>query len=211
MGGQFSNCKVKNIQKLGTMNPKDQELKLVDNNDPKTTLNKKVAEGIELRIVECANVLTKMDNQFVKKGAQLLKISMVLEKNFVDYQFLEDYQADVIITGLEWNPKKKNEMRLKVLAKDYEDLQGGRAYINEGTPACGNMNYLRLTNSTCTLFPATQEYIKNNPNPKKELKNEFEFLDLDSDEEEDESHLMQTGGDTGYGSGPTQNNNRNRL
>jgi hypothetical protein len=82
MGGSFGKISAKNI-----FNRKAalQQMNFVKNNDPKTNLENKVAEGIELRIVECANILVKMDDQFTRKGNQLLRVAMVTEQNFKPY------------------------------------------------------------------------------------------------------------------------------
>lgn len=72
MGGSLSKNLFKNTKEIDLM-------KLIKNTDKSTNLDNKVEEGIELRIVECANILVKMDDQFNKKGNQLLRIAMVLD------------------------------------------------------------------------------------------------------------------------------------
>lgn len=190
MGGSLSKNLFKNTKEIDLM-------KLIKNTDNSTNLDNKVEEGIELRIVECANILVKMDDQFNKKGNQLLRISMVLEQDFVPYQEECDYQSEKIIIGIEWNPEMSKVHKLKTTCIDFEEMSGGRAYINEGCLACSRTNYLQLTNQKCVLFTSTKDYRDANPNPKKELKNKFDFLELDSDEEEDENHLVGPGYDGG--------------
>lgn len=94
--------------------------------------------------------------------------------------------------------------KLKAQCKDFEEMSGGRIYINEGCLSCARTNYLQLTNRTCVLYASTKQYQDDNPNPKKELKNKFDFMEIGSDEEEDDAHLI----DPGYSGGKSNTSRR---
>lgn len=100
--------------------------KLVPHNDPKTNLDQKLAQTVELRIIDCINITNKQDDQYKKSGTQCIRVSMTKKPDFVDYLEEYDYEANKIIVGIEWNPfNEKTNMLKTVNCATLDAFKGG--------------------------------------------------------------------------------------